>query len=176
MRHKVPHKSLWQRRNGAVPLKRTSSEPYHYSYSANKIQTNPKRAEFRTPTDQQHTNATGESCTCQPRFAPQLQEIDFLRTTGKKLRSWISDRSWISAETKRNKVYLFHVRTSSNYEDDEAMDMTIKDGVKMSNLDIRARKIGSKVTAQMKADLLTSTKSTLARTVSSPRKTVHRES
>jgi hypothetical protein len=34
------------------------------------------------------------------------------------------------------------------------MDMTVKDGVKMSKLDIWAIKIGSKVTAQMKTDLL----------------------
>jgi hypothetical protein len=72
---------------GAVPLKRTSSEPYHYSDSTKKIQTNPKRAESQTPTDQQHTNATCESCnTCQPRFAPQLKEVDFLRIIGRKLR------------------------------------------------------------------------------------------
>jgi hypothetical protein len=45
-------------------------------------------------------------------------------------------------------------RTSSNGEDEEAMDMTVKDGIKMSKFDIRAIKIGSKVTVVMKTDLL----------------------
>ncbi len=47
---------------GAVPLKRTSSEPYHYSDSIKRIQTKPKLAESQAPIDQQHTNATGECC------------------------------------------------------------------------------------------------------------------
>jgi hypothetical protein len=71
---------------GAVPLKGTSSEPYHYSDSIKRIQAKPKRAEPQTITDQQHTNAIGESCTCLPRLAPQLQEVDFMRITGRKLR------------------------------------------------------------------------------------------
>jgi hypothetical protein len=36
---------------GAVPLKRTSSEPYHYSDPIKKIQAKPKPAESQTPTD-----------------------------------------------------------------------------------------------------------------------------
>jgi hypothetical protein len=44
--------------------------------------------------------------------------------------------------------------TSSNGEDEEAMDMTVKDGIKMSKFDIRAIKIGSKVTVVMKTDSL----------------------
>jgi hypothetical protein len=44
-------------------------------------------------------------------------------------------------------------RTSSNGDDEEAMDMTVKDGVKMSKFDIRAIKIGSKVSVKMKTYL-----------------------
>jgi hypothetical protein len=151
---------------GAVPLKRTSSEPYHYSDSIKKIQINPKRAESQTPTDQQHTNATGESCTCQPRFAPQLQEVDFLRITGRKLRQPPKGRSNPKKDRQKLKgtkfiCFMSEIQlqqllqcTSSNGEDEEAMDMTVKEGVKMSKFDIRALKIGSKVTMAMKTDLL----------------------
>ncbi len=152
---------------GAVPLKRTSSEPYHYSDSIKKIQVKPNhQAESQTPTDQQHTNATGESCTCLPRLAPQLQEVDFLRITGRKLRKPPKGRSNPKKDRQKLKGTKFTCfaseiqlqqllqRTSSNGEDEEAMDMTVKDGVKMSKFDIRAIKIGSKVTVMMKTDLI----------------------
>jgi hypothetical protein len=151
---------------GAVPLKRTSSEPYHYSDSVKKTQAKPKQAESQPPTDQQHTNATGESCTCLPRLAPQLQEVDFLRITGTRLRKPSEGRSNPKKDRQKLKGTKFTCfmseiqlqqllqRTSSNGEDEEAMDMTVKDGVKMIKFDIRAIKIGSKVTVVMKTDLL----------------------
>jgi hypothetical protein len=129
---------------GAFPLKRTSSEPYNYFDSIKKIQTSPKRAESQTPTSQQHTNATGESCACQPRFAPQLQEVDFLRITGRKLRKPPKGRSNPKKDRQKLKGTKFTCfmsetqlqqllqRTSSNGENEEAMDMTVKNGVKMS--------------------------------------------
>jgi hypothetical protein len=151
----------------AIPLmKRTSSEPYHYSDSIKKIQAKPNQAESQTPTDQQHTNATGESCTCLPRLAPQLQEVDLLRITGRKLRKPPKGRSNPKKGRQKLKGTKFTCcmseiqlqqllqRTSSNGEDEETMDMTVKDGVKMSKFDIRAIKIGSKVMVMMKTDLL----------------------
>jgi hypothetical protein len=44
-------------------------------------------------------------------------------------------------------------RTSSSNEKEGEMDMTVKDGVRMSKFDIRAIKIGSNVSAQMKTDV-----------------------
>ena len=151
---------------GAVPLKRTSSEPYHYSDSIKKVQPKRKRAEPQIAIDQQHTNAIGESCTCLPRLAPQLQEVDFLRITGRKLRKPPKGRLNPKKDKQKLKVTKFTCfmseiqlqqllqRTSANSEDEEAMDMTVKDGIKMSKFDIRAIKIGSKVSVVMKTDLL----------------------
>jgi hypothetical protein len=44
-------------------------------------------------------------------------------------------------------------RTSSSNQDEEGMDMTVKDGIKMSKYDIRVVRIGSKVSPQMKTDV-----------------------
>ncbi len=60
---------------GAVPLKRTSSEQYHYSDSTKRIQAKPKQAESQAPIDQQHTNATGECCTCLRRINRNSKEL-----------------------------------------------------------------------------------------------------
>ena len=73
MRHKLPRKSLWQR--GGSPIE----ENFVGTISL-------FRLDKRDSIDQQHTNATGESCTCLPRLAPQLHEVGFLRITGRRLR------------------------------------------------------------------------------------------
>ena len=93
---------------GAVPLKRTSSEPYHYSDSIKRVQPKRKRAEPQTAIDQQHTNAIGESCTCLPRLAPQLQEVDGQETEEAAQRA--TQPKERQTETQSDKVHLFHVR------------------------------------------------------------------
>ena len=149
---------------GAVPLKRTSSEPYHYADSISKDHTKPDAAQRSSTTAPLHSLTSGR-CSCQPRFAPKLHEVDFLRITGRRLRKPPKGRINPKKDRQKLKATKFTCfmseiqlqqllqRTSSNGDDEEAMDMTVKDGVKMSKFDIRAIKIGSKVSVEMKTYL-----------------------
>jgi hypothetical protein len=67
---------------GAVPLNRTSSEPYHYADSISKVHTNPDTVQTPATTAPLHASTTPDRCVCLPRFAPKLHEVDFLRITG----------------------------------------------------------------------------------------------
>ena len=44
-------------------------------------------------------------------------------------------------------------RTKADEQDEEAMDMTVINGVRMSKYDIRALRVGLKVTPEMRNDL-----------------------
>jgi hypothetical protein len=94
---------------------------------------------------QQHASTVSDRCACQPRFAPKLHEVDFLRITGKRLRKPPRGRSNPKKDRQKLKATKFTCfmsesqlqqllqRTSSNGDDEEAMDITIiMDGVKMS--------------------------------------------
>jgi hypothetical protein len=91
------------------------------------------------------------------RFTPSLSEVDFLRITGRRLRNPPKgrcnpkkDRPCLMSEIQLQQLLQ---RTSTSNEKEGDMDMTVKDGVRMSKFDIRAIKIGSKVSAQMKTDV-----------------------
>ena len=55
---------------GAVPLKRTSSEPYHYADSISKDHTKPDAVQTSATTAPLHAS-TPDRCACRPRFAPK---------------------------------------------------------------------------------------------------------
>jgi hypothetical protein len=150
---------------GAAPLRRLSTEPYHYTDTIDK---NPKSgsAASKNPVTRELINATHESgCKCQPIFTPLLSDVDFLRMTGRRIRKSPKGRCNPKKDRQKLKVTRFPClmseiklqqllqRTSSSNEKEGDMDMTVKDGVRMSKFDIRAIKIGSKVSAQMKTDV-----------------------
>jgi hypothetical protein len=143
---------------GAVQLRRTSSEPFHYADYHTSIPLTKQEAEPFAATWEQQTQPTNNSgCTCQPRLAPQLTEVEYLRITGRKLRK--PPRGRINPKKDRARIKATHIkcfmteiqlqqllqRTSSSNQDEEGMDMTVKDGIKMSKYDIRVVKIGTKV-------------------------------
>ena len=90
---------------GAVKLRRTTSEPYHYSDSHTKTSAvKPKAKTLASVLEQQTQPTTNEGCNCQPRLAPQLTEVEFLRITGRKLRKplkAVSTPRRIAQELKR---------------------------------------------------------------------------
>jgi hypothetical protein len=68
---------------GAVPLRRLSTEPYHYTDTIFKNHKSGSAAS-KNPVTREHINSTHESgCKCQPRCTPSLSEVDFLRLTGR---------------------------------------------------------------------------------------------
>jgi hypothetical protein len=91
-----------------------------------------------------------------------------LQHTGKRLRrntkvrrkrfeartteSWLSSE-WDSAFMSEIALQGLLDRTKADEQDEESMDMTVINGMRMSKYDIRALKVGQKVPAQMRNDL-----------------------
>ena len=153
----INHHAKMSKTIGAVQLRRISSEPFHYTDSHTVASsTAPEAAPLAAAWEKQTQPATNEGCTCQPRFAPQLTEVEYIRITGRKLRKPPKGR--INPKKDRARIKAAHIkcfmteiqlqqllqRTSSSNQDEEGMDMTVKDGIKMSKYDIRVVKIGSK--------------------------------
>ncbi len=65
-------------------------------------------------------------------------------------------------------------RTKADEQDEEAMDMTVINGPRMSKYDIRALRVGLKVTPEMRNDLTDLTKTSWASTACFQFKTEHR--
>ena len=127
---------------GAVKLRRLTSEPFHYSDCHNSPSTvKPKAKTLAAVLERQTQPTTNEGCTCQPRLAPQLTEVEFLRITGRNLRKPPKGR--INPKKDRTRIKATHIkcfmteiqlqqllqRTSSSNQDEEGMDMTVKDGI-----------------------------------------------
>jgi len=103
-------------------------------------------------------------CACQPRLAEQLHEVDFLRITGRRMRKSRKGKNNPKKDKTRLKVsrytcFMSEVqlqglldRTKPSQGDEEAMDMTTIDGIRVSKYSIKAIKVGVKVTAQMRKD------------------------
>ena len=103
-------------------------------------------------------------CACQPRLAEQLLEVDFLKLTGRRLRKSRKNLSNPKKDKNRLKVsrytcYMSEVqlqglldRTKPSRGDEEAMDMTTINGIRVSKYSIKAIRVGEKVSAQMRKD------------------------
>ena len=103
-------------------------------------------------------------CACQPRLAEQLLEVDFLRITGRRMRKSRKGRANPKKDKNRLKVsrytcFMSEVqlqglldRTKPSKGDEEAMDMTTIDGIRVSKYSIKAIKVGVKVSAQMRKE------------------------
>ena len=120
--------------------------------------------------EETETNTEGDEapdtcqCACQPRLAEQLHEVDFLKITGRRLRKSRKNRNNPKKDKNRLKVsrhtcFMSEVqlqglldRTKPSQGDEEAMDMTTIDGIRVSKYSIKAIKIGNKVNAQMRKE------------------------
>jgi hypothetical protein len=178
----INYHSSMSRHVGIVFLRRLSKQTYHYSDTDKHIShksdsitkeqnssvvgddmtmltvegTNTERSSAETPETSQ--------CNCQPRIAELLSEIEFLKITGRRMRKLRKDRDNPKKDKRRLKVsnytcFMSEVqlqglldRTKPSKGDEEAMDMTTIDGIRISKYSIKAIKLGKKVSAKMRAE------------------------
>ncbi len=103
-----------------------------------------------------------QRCTCKPRIP---REIEYVRLRNKKpKRSHGSHdnpkKDKPRTQTKYGACFMSEIqlqnlldRTKSSEENEGAIDMTLIDGVRMSKFDIRAVKVGKRVSIEMKQSL-----------------------
>ncbi len=142
---------------GAVPIKRLKSAPFHYtdatsatlSMNVSKPHKEPEfdfsklalSSSFAEIT--QHLQSTGKRVRRRPRPHPRRLMPD-LPSLGSE---------WDPAFMSEIALQGLIDRTKANEQDKEAMDMTVVTGIHMSKYDIRALKVGLKVTPEMRNDL-----------------------
>jgi hypothetical protein len=139
---------------GAVPLKRLVDAPYHYTDAV--VGNEPDE-----PPDLDFSNLAIHAA-----FEARAQH---LQRTGKRVRRSKRSRSKGPRPTKAKELsncgewdpaFMSEIalqglldRTKADEQDEEAMDMTIINGVRMSKYDIRALKVGLKITPEMLHEL-----------------------
>jgi hypothetical protein len=178
---------------GIFPLRRLVSQPYHYSDKVKHVWLNDSDTilhikESDQVTDKQsspvsdgnkamlvveetESKAKGVGtpdtcqCACQPRFAEQLHEVDFLTITGRGMRKSRKNRNNPKKDKNRLKESRYTCfmsemqlqglldRTKPSQGDEEAMDMTTINGIRVSKYSIKAIKVGEKVSAQMREEI-----------------------
>jgi hypothetical protein len=149
----INHHAKTSKEVGAVPLKRLKTSPYHHmdTYSASKI------TDDSIPLKDNAFDATHLAT-----HAAFDAKARHLQHTGKRLRhntkgrrkrvnarateSWLSSE-WDSAFMSEIALQGLLDRTKADAQDEEAMDMTVINGMRMSKYDIRAIKVGQKVPA-----------------------------
>jgi hypothetical protein len=155
----INHHAKTSKEVGAVPLKRLKSSPYHHmdTYSANKTKDDSITLEDNA-FDTKHL-------AMHAAFDAKAQHLQHtgkrLRHSTKALRKWSKAQTtelWLSSEW--DPAFMSEItlqglldRTKADEQDEEAMDMTVINGMHMSKYDIRALKVGQKVTTQMRNDL-----------------------
>ena len=139
---------------GAVPLKRLVNAPYHYTDGAVGNEPNePPDFDFSNlaihsafEARAQHLQRTGKRVrhSKRPRSkGPRLAKAEELRYPGE----------WDPAFMSEIALQGLLDRTNAEEQDEEAMDMTVINGVRMSKYDIRALRKGLKVTPEMLHEL-----------------------
>jgi hypothetical protein len=142
---------------GAVSIKRLKSAPFHYTNATSAtLSTNISKFHEEPDFDfsklalsasfaarAQHLQSTGKRVRRQSRPHPQgpMQDLPSLGS------------EWDPAFMSEIALQGLLDRTKADEQDDEAMDMTVINGVCMSKYDIRALKVGLKVTPEMGNDL-----------------------
>jgi len=143
---------------GAAPLKRLKSTPFHY------------------------TDATSATSNSNVTHSLEKPDFDFsklaldasfqakvlhLQSTGKRVRRRSKrphpqrpPQDLFSLGSEWDPAFMSEIalqglldRTKADEQDEEAMDMTVSNGVRMSKYDIRALRVGLKVTPEMRDDL-----------------------
>ena len=155
----INHHAKTSKEIGVVPLKRLTSSPYHHmdTYSANK-----------TTDDSITLKDNAFDVTQLAMHAAFDAKAQHLQHTGKRLRrntkshrkgrkartteSWLSSE-WDSAFMSEIALQGLLDRTKADEQDEDAMDMTVINGIRMSKYDIRALRVGQKVPTQMRNDL-----------------------
>ena len=142
---------------GAVPIKRLKSAPFHYTDAvATAFNTNVSNPHEEPEFDfsklalsssfaarAQHLQSTGKRMRRRPRPHPRGPMPD-LPSLGSE---------WDPAFMSEIALQGLLDRTKADEQDEEAMDMTVINGVRMSKYDIRALRVGLKVTPEMRNDL-----------------------
>jgi hypothetical protein len=139
---------------GAVPLKRLVKKPYHYTDAV--VGDKPNE-----PPDLDSSNLTIHA-------AFEARALH-LQRTGKRVRRSKRSRSKEPYPTEAKEIpqcsewdlaFMSEIalqglldRTNAKEQDEEAMDMTVINGVRMSKYDIRALRVGLKVTPEMLHEL-----------------------
>ena len=167
----INYHSSMSRHVGVVPLRRLNKQPYHYSDTPRRPApaTDIIGEEQQAPSDNNNTSlltvqATDTcQCTCHPRMAEPLTEVDFLRITGRKPRKSRRDnpkKDKLRFKVSMHTCFMSEVqlqglldRTKPSQGDEEAMDMTTIDGIRVSKYSIKAIKVGKNVSAQMRKEL-----------------------
>ncbi len=154
-----------------LPLKRETEIPYHYSdiltdkifSTVNLFKEENTESEGKTQTSRDTSEENNEpcessqGCTCKPRI---LREIEYVRLKNKKPKRSCSGhdnpkKDKPRTQTKYGACFMSEIqlqnlldRTKGSEEDEGDMDMTLIDGVRMSEFDIRAVKVGKRVSAK----------------------------
>ena len=136
---------------GAVPLKRLVNTPYHYTDGA--VSNDPLNLDFSSfaihaafEARAQHLQRTGKRVrhSKRPRSkGPRPAEAKELPLSGE----------WDPAFMSEIALQGLLDRTNAEEQDEEAMDMTVINGMRMSKYDIRALRVGLKVTPEMLHEL-----------------------
>ncbi len=145
---------------GAVPLKRLKSSPYHHmdTYSANESTDDSssfKDNAFDVSQLAMHAALDAKAQHLQQHTGKRLRNNAKAR---RKRNTALTTGSWLSSEW--DPAFMSEIalqglldRTKADEQDEEAMDMTVINGMRMSKYDIRALKVGQNVPAQMRNDL-----------------------
>ncbi len=144
-RHELPRPNI--KRDGAVPLKRLVSVPYHYTdVVVGNLPDEPPDLDFSNlathaafEAKAQHLQRMGKRA----RHAKRSRSKGPRHTKAKELSNC---GEWDPAFMSEIPLQGLLDRTNADEQDEEAMDMTVINGVRMSKYDIRALKVGLKVT------------------------------
>jgi hypothetical protein len=153
---------------GVLPLRRTANKAFHYKDEANP-HTNSEAAAFLTkdrpaPASKERRQPHNDGCQCQPNAFPNLTEVGICHITRRKPMVSRKGRS-NPKKDKKHKVSIYYCymseielqglldRTNPLDDDEEAMDMIVLDGLRISKFDIKALKVGKNVPFEMKEEL-----------------------
>ena len=146
---------------GTAPLKRLVQAPYHHmdSSTTNQNSSNGNLSNKQIPFDPtqltmysafdekaRHLQHTGKRLKRKARRNHQINPTHLAK-------SWLSSE-WDPAFMSEIALQGLLDRTKADEQDEDAMDMTVINGIRMSKYDIRALKVGQKVTPELQ-DALT---------------------
>jgi hypothetical protein len=152
----INHHARTSKEMGTAPLKRLVRTPYHHmdSSTANQNNSSGYRSNEQIPFDPtqlamystfdkkaRHLQHTGKRLK---RKARRSHHVDPARLA----EAWLSSE-WDPAFMSEIALQGLLDRTKADEQDEDAMDMTVINGIRMSKYDIRALKVGHKVTPEL---------------------------
>jgi hypothetical protein len=153
----INHHAKTSKEVGAVPLKRLKSSPYHHldTYSANETTDNSipfKDNAFDVTHLAMHAAFDAKARHLQHTSKRLRRNTKVRRKRFKAMttESWLSSE-WDSAFMSEIALQGLLDRTKADEQDEEAMDMTVINGMRMSKYDIRALEVGQTRTSWEKA-------------------------